>query len=116
MKRLAVLAAVAGAASCQPALPEPVAECLQVSTNLTRSPATVKLIQHVGTGEPDVFLTIDAANAYGTDVRGQYACTMSKEDYGWVVTSVRIDGAEVDPMAVAGAKFQAISQRVAPSR
>ena len=72
-----------------------------------RSPSTVKVVAIQGEGTPNVFLQLDAANAYGTPVRSSITCDMAASGSQWRVVGAVVDGESVDPYALLAADAQA---------
>jgi hypothetical protein len=75
-------------------------KCWNVARNLTRSPSTAKLVRFEGEGKPYAFVTMDAANAFGTPVRATTECTMSKKGELWWVDAANVDGVDVSDIAL----------------
>lgn len=107
---LAVVLAVS-TAGCERTLPAQSEQCWAIARNLVRSPSTAKLIDHTE-GIDKAYITMDAANAYGTPIRMHLACSFDDKDLPAVVTSAVMDGSAVDPAALIEARALALAEEI----
>jgi hypothetical protein len=115
--RSAILMFVAAATigSCAPSKASLAQEmCEAALKSFLRSPSTYEAADVVGgSGSPRMFIRYDAANAFGTPVRGSASCVfVNVEDRAKIeLVEFSMDGAEPDPAVLIAANAAIVGAR-----
>ena len=112
---IAALLLTVGLAGCEKAPQTNKDYCWRVTKAALRSPSTAKLIDSKN-ADLQAFLTLDAANAYGTPVRMRVVCDFADTTATAKVTSLTIDGEPLTQEALAEASAVAVSEQLAEMR
>jgi hypothetical protein len=100
-----------------PPEPETLLLCEHATKEALRSPATYQrvksIVGQVQANRVTVFINFDAANAYGTLIRGLVQCELGVWEHTQSASllSVQIDGEDVDALAVTLANANWITER-----
>jgi hypothetical protein len=75
--------------------------CEQIITAGLKAPATYRRVDVLGTGG-DILIKFDAANSYGTPIRGVGHCIVPNSVNALLeeTTTASVDGRDIDPLAV----------------